>query len=123
MVGCNTLSAMNTVTLQNTSHFPDYELSVGLIDTRGSELIRSNKRKGDEVITVWENASNEELLMLWLWHNAEVREIYRLAPNTATKASLLQGTGTAVISEAQDRCFYNQLITDQSASGTAVRFE
>ena len=123
MAGCNTLSAMNTVTLQNTSHFPDHELSAGLIDTCGSELIRSNKRTGDEVITVWENASDEELVMLWLWHNAEVREIYRLAPNTATKASLLQGMGIAVISEAQDRCLYNQVITDQSASGTAVRFE
>ena len=26
--------------------------------------------------------------MLWLWHNGEVREIYRLAPNTTTQASL-----------------------------------
>ena len=44
IAGCNTLSNMNTVNLRNTSHFPDYELSAGLIDTCGSKLIRSNKR-------------------------------------------------------------------------------
>ena len=114
---------MNTVTLRNTSHFPDYELSPSLIDTCGTELIRSNKRTGDEVITVWDNRSDEELLMLWLWHNGEVREIYRLAPKTITQASLLEGMGIAVISEAQELCFYNQVITEQSASGTASRFE
>ena len=95
---------MNTVTLRNTSHFPDYELSNGLIDIYGAELIRSNKRTGGEVMTVWENASDEELLMLWLWHNGEVREIYRLAPKTTTQASLLEGMGIAVISEACARC-------------------
>jgi hypothetical protein len=123
MAGCNTLGTMNTVTLRNTSHFPDYELSPRLIDTCRSELIRSNKRTGDEVITVWDNRSDEELLMLWLWHNGEVREIYRLAPKTITQASLLEGMGIAVISEARERCFYNQAITEQSASGTAGRFE
>ncbi len=123
MAGCNTLSTMNTVTLRNTNHFPHYELPVGLIDTCSSGLIRSDKRTGDEVMTVWENTSNEELAMLWLWHNAEAREIYRLAPNRATKASLLTGMGIAVISEAQERCLSNQVITDQSASETAVRFE
>ena len=123
MAGCNTLSTMNTVALRNTNHFPDYELSARLSDTCGSELIRSDKRTGDEVITVWENTSDEELVMLWLWHNAEVREIYRLAPKTITQASLLEGMGIAVISEAQERCLYNQVITDQSVSETAVRFE
>jgi hypothetical protein len=123
MAGCNTLSTMNTVTLRNTNHFPDYELSAGLIDTCGSDLIRSDKRTGDEVITVWENTSDEELVMLWLWHNAEVHEIYRLASKTATKASLLKGMGIAVISEVQERCLYNQVVTDHSASDTAVRFE
>ena len=123
MASCNTLNSMNTVTLRNTSHFPHYELSAGLTDTCGSELIHSNKRTGDEVITVWENTSDEELVMLWLWHNSEVREIYRLAPNTTTKASLLQGMGVAVISEVREHCLYNQVITDQSASGTADRFE
>ena len=123
MAGCNTLSAMNTVTLRNTSHFPDYDLSSSLFDTCGTALIRSNKRTGDEVITVWDNRSDEELLMLWLWHNGEVREIYRLAPKTITQASLLEGMGIAVISEARERCLYNQVITEQSASGTAGRFE
>ena len=123
MAGCNTLGTMNTVTLRNTSHFPDYELSAGLIDTCAAELIRSNKRTGNEVMTVWDNTSNEELVMLWLWHNGEVREIYRLAPKTITQASLLEGMGIAVISEARERCFYNQAITEQSASGTAGRFE
>ena len=123
MAGCNTLGTINTVTLRNTSHFPDYELSAGLIDICGAELIRSNKRTGGEVMTVWENASDEELLMLWLWHNGEVREIYRLAPKTITQASLLAGMGIAVISEARERCLYNQVITDQSPSRTAGRFE
>jgi hypothetical protein len=123
MAGCTTLSTMNTVTLRNTSHFPDYELSAGLIDTCGSELIRSNKRTSDEVMTLWENTSDEELVMLWLWHNGEVREIYRLAPKTITQASLPEGLGIAVISEAHERCVDNRVITDQSASGTAGRFE
>ena len=123
MAGCNTLSAMNTVTLRNTSHFPDYDLSSSLFDTCGTALIRSNKRTGDEVITVWDNRSDEELLMLWLWHNGEVREIYRLAPKTITQASLLEGMGIAVISEARERCLYNQVITDQSTSRTIGRFE
>jgi len=123
MAGCNTLSNMNTVTLRNTSNFPVYELSAGLIDTCGSELIRSNKYTGDEVITLWENSIDKELVMLWLWHNGEVREIYRLAPKTITQASLLEGMGIAVISEARERCLYNQVITDQSVSETAVRFE
>ena len=123
IAGCNTLSTMNIVTLRNTSHFPDYELSPSLVDTCGTELIRSNKRTGDEVTTVWDNRSDEELVMLWLWHNGEVREIYRLAPKTITQASLLEGMGIAVISEARERCFYNQAITEQSALGTAGRFE
>ena len=123
VAGCNTLSTMNTVTLRNTSHFPDYELSAGLIDTCAAELIRSKKRTGNEVMTVWDNTSNEELVMLWLWHNGEVREIYRLAPKTITQASLLEGMGIAVISEARERCLYNQVITDQSTSRTVGRFE
>lgn len=122
MAGCNTLNNMNTVTLRNTSHFPDYELSVGLIDTCGSELIHSNKRTGDEVITLWENTSDEELVMLWLWHNGEVREIYRLAPKTITTASLLEGMGIAVISQAREQCFYNQVITADSGRETLQRF-
>ena len=48
----NTLNTMNTVTLRNNSHFPDYELSPSLLETCGAELLRSNKRTGDEVITV-----------------------------------------------------------------------
>ena len=122
VAGCNTLSTMNTVTLRNTSHFPDYELSSSLFDTCGTALIRSNKRTGDEVITVWDNRSDEELLMLWLWHNGEVREIYRLAPKTITQASLLEGMGIAVISEAQERCLYNQVITPDSGRETLQRF-
>jgi hypothetical protein len=123
LASCNALNTMNTVTLRNTSHFPDYELSAGLIDICGAELIRSNKRTGGEVMTVWENASDEELVMLWLWHNGEVREIYRLAPKTTTQASLLEGMGIAVISEACARCLYNQVITDQSTSRTVGHFE
>ena len=123
MTGCNTLNNMKTVTLRNTSHFPDYELSVGLIDTCGSELIRSNKRTGDEVMTVWENASDQELVMLWLWHNGEVREIYRLAPKTITQASLLEGMGIAVISEARERCLFNKVIAQESGDGLLQYFQ
>ena len=113
---------MNTVTLRNTSHFPDYELSSSLFDTCGTALIRSNKRSCDEVITVWDNRSDEELLMLWLWHNGEVREIYRLAPKTITQASLLEGMGITVISEVRQRCLYNQVITPDSGRETIQRF-
>ena len=74
-------------------------------------------------MTVWDNRSDEELVMLWLWHNGEVREIYRFAPKTITQASLLEGMGIAVISEARERCLYNQVITDQSTSRTVGRFE
>ena len=123
VAGCNTLSTMNTVALRNTSHFPDYELSPSLIDTCGTELIRSNKRTGDEVITVWDNRSDEELLMLWLWHNGEVREIYRLAPKTTTQASLLEGMGIAVISEAQELCLFNKVIAKESAVGVLQLFQ
>ena len=114
---------MKTVTLRNTSHFPDYELSAGLIDTCGAELIRSNKRTGDEVITVWDNTSDEELVMLWLWHNGEVREIYRLAPNTTTQASLLEGMGIAVVSEVREHCLYNQVIAQESGVGLLQYFQ
>jgi hypothetical protein len=123
MTGCNTLNNMKTVTLRNTSHFPDYELSVGLIDTCGSELIRSNKRTGDEVMTVWENASDQALVMLWLWHNGEVREIYRLAPKTITQASLLEGMGIAVISEVRERCLFNKVIAQESGVGLLQYFQ
>ena len=123
ITGCNTLSNMDTVTLRNTNHFPDYELSAGLIDTCGSESMRSNKRTGDEVMTVWDNNSDEELVMLWLWHNGDVREIYRLAPTTITQASLLEGMGIAVISETSERCLFNQVIAEQSGSGTVAHLE
>ena len=122
VAGCNTLSTMHTVTLRNTSHFPDYELAPSLIDACGTKLKRSNKRTGDEVITVWDNGSDEELLMLWLWHNGEVREIYRLAPNMTTQASLLEGVGIAVISEARERCLYNQVIPADAGRETLQRF-
>ena len=123
MTGCNTVNNMKTVNLRNTSHFPDYELSVGLIDTCASELIRSHKRTGDEVMTVWENASDQELVMLWLWHNGEVREIYRLAPKTITQASLLEGMGIAVISEARERCLFNKVIAQESGVGLLQYFQ
>ena len=114
---------MNTVTLRNTSHFPDYELAPSLIDACGTKLKRSNKRTGDEVITVWDNGSDEALLMLWLWHNGEVREIYRLAPKTTTQASLLEGMGIAVISEVRDRCLFNKVIAQESGVGLLQYFQ
>ena len=84
MAGFNTLITVNTLTLR------------------------------DEVMNVWEKPSDEELVMLWLWHNAAVREIYRLAPKTITQASLLTGMGIAVISEARsDVCTTELLLTSR----------
>ena len=116
------LNIMNFMTLRNTNHFPNYAPSAALLDTFGSELTRSNKRTGDEVITVWDNTCEGELVMLWLWHNGEVLEIYRLAPKTITQASLLEGMGIAVISEARQRCSYNQVITTDSGRGALQHF-
>jgi hypothetical protein len=113
---------MDTVRLRNTNRFPTYRLSESLAETCSDTLIRSNKRTGDEVVTVWENATDHELVMLWLWHNSEVREIYRLRAHTITTASLLDGMGIAVMCEQRGCCLYSDVITLASSSGVLARF-
>lgn len=113
---------MDTVRLRNTNRFPTYRLSESLAETYSDTLIRSNKRTGDEVVTVWENATDHELVMLWLWHNSEVREIYRLRAHTITTASLLDGMGIAVMCEQRECCLYSDVITLASSSGVLARF-
>ena len=73
-------------------------------------------------MTVWENATDHELVMLWLWHNGEVREIYRLRAHTITTASLLDGMGIAVMCEQRECCLYSDVITLASSSGVLARF-
>ena len=73
-------------------------------------------------MTVWENATDHELVMLWLWHNSEVREIYRLRAQTITTASLLDGMGIAVMCEQRECCLYSDVITLASSSGVLARF-
>jgi hypothetical protein len=113
---------MDTVRLRNTNRFPTYRLSESLAETCSDILICSNKRTGDEVVTVWENATDHELVMLWLWHNSEVREIYRLRAHTITTASLLDGMGIAVMCEQRECCLYSDVITLASSSGVLARF-
>jgi hypothetical protein len=114
---------MNTVRLRNTNRFPTYRLSESLAETCSDTLIRSNKRTGDEVVTVWENATDHELVMLWLWHNSEVREIYRLRAHTISTASLLDGMGIAVICEQRQCCLYNGVINQDSSVRKLATFQ
>ena len=114
---------MDTVRLRNTNRFPTYRLSESLAETYSGTLIRSNKRTGDEVVTVWENATDHELVMLWLWHNSEVREIYRLRAHTITTASLLDGMGIAVICEQRQCCLYNGVINQDSSVRKLANFQ
>ena len=80
---------MNIVSLRNTRDFPHYKPRSAL-SFQGNALIKSDQWTYGEVATQWENATPSELIMLWLWHNGEIREIYRLAPMTITHAALLE---------------------------------
>ena len=106
---------MKTVTQENTSHFPAYVVSATILKTAPCPLLRSNQWTGEAITTTWKNESDEELVMLWLWHNGEVREFYRLAAMTVTKATVLHGMGIMILSEATQRCLYNQVITETVA--------
>ena len=123
LMGCTSLSAMKSVDLRNTNHFPNYDISAVVDDSCSQRLVKSDKRTGDEFITQWENATNEELVMLWLWHNDEVREIYRLPPQTLARTSLLDGMGIAVISELSGKCLFSQVVTEVSMADVTQRFE
>lgn len=123
LMGCTSLSTMKSVDLRNTSEFPNYDISAVVDDTCSQRLVKSDKRTRDEFIAQWENTTDEELVMLWLWHNGEVREIYRLPPQTLTRTSLLDGMGIAVISERHGKCLFNQVATRQSLGDVSQRFD
>ena len=112
---------MNTVSLRNTRDFPHYK-PLSVLSFQGNALIKSDQWTHGEVTTQWENATPSELIMLWLWHNGEIREIYRLAPMTITHAALLEGMGIAVIKKDSERCLENLVIRKESALGTVSRF-
>ena len=123
LLGCTSLSAMKSVDLRNTSEFPNYDISAVVDDTCSQRLVKSDKRTRDEFIAQWENTTDEELVMLWLWHNGEVREIYRLPPQTLARTSLLDGMGIAVISKRNGKCLFNQVVTRQSLGDVTQRFD
>lgn len=123
MAGCTTLSTMKTVHLRNTSEFPDYDIATVVDDACLQRLVKSDQWTRDEFIAQWENMTKEELVMLWLWHNGEVREIYRLPPKTLAHTSLLDGMGIAVISELTGKCLFNDVVTGESMTGIVQRFE
>ena len=123
LMGCTSLLPMKSVDLRNTSEFPNYDISAVVDDTCSQRLVKSDKRTRDEFIAQWENATDEELVMLWLWHNGEVREIYRLPPQTLGRTSLLDGMGIAVISERHGKCLFNQVARRQSLGDVSQRFD
>ena len=119
---CTTLSFMNTVNLRNSSDFPDYNPSHVLDSSRTQQLIKSDQWTRGEFIAQWENTTEEELIMLWLWHNGEIREIYRLSPQTLSRTSLLEGMGIAVVSERRGLCLFSKVVTRQSLDSNLQRF-
>lgn len=114
---------MKSVDLRNTSEFPNYDISAVVHEACVRDLVKSDKRTGDEFIAQWENTTDEELVMLWLWHNGEVREIYRLPPQTLARTSLLDGMGIAVISELSGKCLFSQVVTEVSMADVTQRFD
>jgi len=119
---CTTLSFMNTVNLRNSSDFPDYNPSHVLDVSHTQQLIKSDQWTRGEFIAQWENTTEEELVMLWLWHNGEIREIYRLSPQTLSRTSLLEGMGIAVLSERRGLCLFSGVATRESLEGNLQRF-
>ena len=113
---------MKTVAKENTSHFPAYVLSQKILNGAPCPLLKSNQWTREAITTTWKNESKEELVMLWLWHNGEVREFYRLDPMTVTKTTVLHGMGIMIVSEATQRCLYNQVITETLAPPVTGRY-
>ena len=113
---------MKTVTQENTSHFPAYVPSAKILKSAPCPLLKSNQWTREPITTTWNNKSKEELVMLWLWHNGEVREFYRLDPITVTKTTVLHGMGIMIVSEATQRCLYNQVITETVAHTVSGRY-
>lgn len=112
---------MKSVDLKNTSEFPNYDVAAALGEACTQDLAKSDKQTRDEFIAQWENTTDEELVMLWLWHNGDVREIYRLPPQTLARTSLLDGMGIAVISELSGECLFSHVVTGESMAGVIQR--
>ena len=123
LMGCTSLSPMKSVDLRNTSEFPNYDISSVVDEVCIRGLVKSDQWTRDEFVAQWENTTDEELVMLWLWHNGEVREIYRLPPQTLARTSLLDGMGIAVVSERHSKCLFNQVVTRQSLWDVTQRFD
>ena len=114
---------MKSVDLRNTSEFPSYDISAVGNEACMRGLVKSDKRTRDEFIAQWENTTDEELVMLWLWHNGEVREIYRLPPQILARTSLLDGMGIAVVSERSGECLFSQVVIGESMAGVIQRLD
>ena len=123
LTGYTSLSTMNSIDLRNTSEFPNYKISQVVDKACRQGLVKSDKWTRDEFIAEWENATDDELVMLWLWHNGEVREIYRLPPQVLARTSLLDGMGIAVVNERNGKCLFNEVITSQSLGDVTQRFD
>lgn len=123
LAGCTTLPTMTLVDLRNTSEFPHYDVASVVDEGCIKRLAKSNKRTGDEFLTQWENATDEKLVMLWLWHNGEIREIYQLPPRSLARTSLLEGMGIAVISELSGKCLFSKVVTEQTMVNETHRFD
>ena len=123
LAACVALPAMKSVDLRNTSEFPHYDVTAVVDAGCADGLVKSDKWTRDEFIAKWENATDDELVMLWLWHNGEVREIYRLPPQTLARTSLLDGMGIAVVNELNGTCLFNEVTTRQSLGDVTQRFD
>lgn len=121
LADCTSLATMNSVDLRNTREFPHYDAAAVADAACVRRFVKSDKRTRDEFIAQWENTSDEELVMLWLWHNGEVREIYRLPPRTLARTSLLDGMGIAILSERSGGCLFNEVVTQQLLGGAIRR--
>ena len=122
LTGCTTLFPMQTVDLRNTSDFPDYDIE-GVLDAAcRQQLVKSDKRTRDEFVAQWANETNDELVLLWLWHNGEVREMYRLPPKTLSRTSLLDGMGIAIVNERLGTCLFADVVTQQALEDRQRQF-
>ncbi len=122
LTGCTTLLTMQTVDLRNTTDFPDYDISAVVDDACLQRLKKSDQWTRDEFVAQWANETDDELVLLWLWHNGEVREMYRLPPKTLSRTSLLDGMGIAVINERLGNCLFTDVVTEQALEGKKQQF-
>ena len=105
LMGCTSLLPMKSADLRNTSEFPNYDISAVVDDTCSQRLVKSDKRTRDEFIAQWENTTDEELVMLWLWHNGEVRrDLPTAATNLARTASWTAWASLSSVNAMENVC-------------------